>query len=114
MPLVKQSLELQLTSLIFNASKTSMFDMLEMMKDFQKQLDDEGNITSIEVPTSDELAIEFATKFKDLLAGDLATIIDSYIRTATVTVPPGVAVTTAGSAVTQSGATIAPGIGTIS
>jgi len=39
---------------------------------------------------------------------------DAYIRTATVTTPPGVAVTTAGSAVAQTGVTTAPGIGIIS
>jgi hypothetical protein len=46
------------------------------------------------------------------LCQDLATAIDAYIKTATVTVPLGVAVQVAVPAGT--GATTAPGIGTIS
>jgi hypothetical protein len=55
--------------------------------------------------TNSETSMETAQKD---LARDLATAIDSYIKTATVIVPPGQAVTTAGTAVAQSGATIAP------
>jgi len=53
------------------------------------------------------------------LAKDLTKSIDAYIRSGLVitnpgqqiTVPPGVAVTTAGSPSAQAGATVAPGIG---
>lgn len=38
---------------------------------------------------------------------------DAYIRTATVTIPSGIAVATAGSATAQTGATTAPGVGAI-
>jgi hypothetical protein len=48
------------------------------------------------------------------LATSLATAIDAYIKSATVTVPSGVLVATTGTAVAQTGATTAPGIGTIS
>ena len=51
------------------------------------------------------------------LAKDLASAIDAYVTSAQVnittvisTVPPGVAVATAGSAVAQAGATVMPGI----
>lgn len=50
----------------------------------------------------------------DKFAGGLASAIDKYIKTATVTVAPGIAVTTTGNATTQAGTTTAPGIGTIS
>jgi hypothetical protein len=39
---------------------------------------------------------------------------DTYIRSATVTVAPGVLVATTGTAAAQAGATTTPGIGTIS
>lgn len=50
----------------------------------------------------------------DELAGKLATAIDKYIKTATVTVAAGIAVATSGSPTSQTGATTAPGTGTIS
>lgn len=47
-------------------------------------------------------------------ATGLADLIDAYVKTGTVTVPLGVPVATAGSPTAQTGATTAPGIGTIS
>lgn len=44
----------------------------------------------------------------------LADRIDAYIKSATVTVAAGIAVSTAGSAAAQTGATTAPGTATIS
>jgi len=44
------------------------------------------------------------------LAQDLATAIDSYIRSATIIVPPGQVVTTAGTPVAQTGATVTPSV----
>jgi hypothetical protein len=44
------------------------------------------------------------------LAQDLAIAIDNYIRSATIIVPPGQAVATAGTPVAQTGATIAPSV----
>ncbi len=49
---------------------------------------------------------EFATRLSDA--------IDSYVKTGTVTVAAGIAVATTGSAAAQTGATTAPGTGTIS
>ena len=47
-------------------------------------------------------------------ADGLATIIDDYIKSATITVPTGsVLVTTAGGSTTQTGASTAPAIATI-
>lgn len=57
---------------------------------------------------------KMSTSGKDLddaqkqLAKDLATAIDTYIKSATVIVPPGQAVATAGSPAAQTGATVAP------
>ncbi|MDR1756101.1 MAG: hypothetical protein LBR65_03950 [Culturomica sp.] len=50
----------------------------------------------------------------DEIAGKLAAAFDKYIKTATVTVAAGIAVSTAGSPSAQTGATTAPGTGTIS
>jgi len=48
------------------------------------------------------------------IADAIADGVDVWIKTATVTIPPGVAVSTSGSATSQVGATTAPGIGSIS
>lgn len=50
----------------------------------------------------------------DDFSDQLATAIDSYIKSATITVAPGIPVATAGSAAAQTGTTTAPAIGTIS
>ena len=50
----------------------------------------------------------------DKFADDLATHIDTYIKSATVTVAAGIPVATAGSPSAQTGATTATGIATIS
>lgn len=50
----------------------------------------------------------------DEFADKLAMAIDKYIKTATVTVSAGIAVATSGSPTSQTGATTAPGTGTIS
>lgn len=47
------------------------------------------------------------------LVSAICTATDAYIRSATVTVPPGVAVAVAGSSSAQTGATVAPGVGLI-
>lgn len=49
-------------------------------------------------------------KFSD----EMATVIADAIKSATVTVNPGIPVSTAGSAVAQTGATIGTGTGTLS
>ena len=48
------------------------------------------------------------------LADKLATAIDTFVKSGTVTVAAGIPVSTAGSAVAQTGATTAPGSGQIS
>jgi hypothetical protein len=50
----------------------------------------------------------------DNIASKLATAIDAFVRTATVTVAAGIPVSTAGSAAAQTGATTGPGTGTVS
>lgn len=47
-------------------------------------------------------------------ADGLASLIETFVKSGTVTVPAGVAVSTTGTAAAQTGATTAPGIGTIS
>lgn len=51
------------------------------------------------------------TALCDVLA---AAVVEHVVAAAVVTVPPGVAVATTGTAAAQTGATTAPGIGTVS
>ena len=51
--------------------------------------------------------------YKQFSSG-LASLIDSYIKTADVTVDPGIPVSTAGTAISQTGATVAIGSGRLS
>lgn len=51
---------------------------------------------------------------KPEFAERLATLIDTYVKTGTVTVQAGITVATAGSATAQTGATTSTGTGTIS
>ena len=48
------------------------------------------------------------------MANAIATAVDNYIKSATITVAAGIPVTTAGSPSAQTGATTAPAIATIS
>jgi hypothetical protein len=50
----------------------------------------------------------------EYFADQLATLIDTYVKTATVTVLPGIPVATAGSAAAQTGVTTAAGTGNLS
>jgi hypothetical protein len=50
------------------------------------------------------------TALCDAIAG---TVVDHIVAAAVVTIPPGVAVATTGTAAAQTGATTAPGVGSI-
>ena len=66
--------------------------------------------TPITEQSSDaEVKNNFATK----LANAIGDRLDTWIKTGTVTVQPGIPVSTAGSPVAQTGATTGPGTGTI-
>ncbi len=60
-----------------------------------------------EMRTKEENADEY-------FADQLSTLIDSYVKSATVTVNPGITVNTAGSATAQTGTTTSNGTGTLS
>lgn len=69
----------------------------------------------LDLPFNESSNPEFVKqRFANELAEVIATSIDSWIRQATVTVNAGIPVTTAGSPTAQTGATTAPGTGTIS
>jgi len=68
-------------------------------------------LTAYQKAQKDQASGKDSTK---TLTDDIASAIETFIKTATVTTPSGVAVSTAGSAAAQTGATTAPGIGTIS
>ena len=66
--------------------------------------------TPISEKSSDvEVKNNFATKLADAIGNRL----DTWIKTGTVTVQPGIPVSTAGSPTAQTGATTGPGTGTI-
>jgi hypothetical protein len=49
----------------------------------------------------------------DRVSGAIADAVDAFVKSATITVAAGIPVTTAGTAVAQTGATTAPSIATI-
>ena len=55
-----------------------------------------------------------ASDAQTTLAGSIADAIDTYVKGATVTVPAGIPVSTAGTAAAQTGATTGPGTGNLS
>ena len=55
-----------------------------------------------------------ASDAQSTLAGDIAAAIDTYVKAATVTVPSGIPVSTAGTAAAQTGATTGPATGSLS
>ena len=57
---------------------------------------------------------EVKQKFAESIASAIADGVDIWIKTATVSVEPGITVKTAGSAAAQTGTTTSKGIGTIS
>jgi hypothetical protein len=73
---------------------------------------------AIITPFMDATRLKWKNEFTDVLSTvlseQLSVAIDTYIKTATVTIPAGVPVLTTGSAVTQSGVTTAPGSGVLS
>lgn len=60
------------------------------------------------------LAVFLKENTPDEAADQIATAIDSYIKTATITIVPGIPVATAGTAAAQTGETTGPGTGSIS
>jgi hypothetical protein len=64
--------------------------------------------------TQDEIIDIFAKKFSDLFSQKISNIIDSYIKTATVTVSAGQTIAGVSPSGTVTGATTSVGTGTIS
>ena len=75
--------------------------------DIKAAYDEVKNYGTEDPPKNGDDAIEF-------LATKITEAIDKYLKSATVTVPAGIPVATAGTAAAQTGATTAPGLGTIS
>ncbi|MFM2010075.1 MAG: hypothetical protein RLZZ479_466 [Bacteroidota bacterium] len=59
-------------------------------------------------PQGTDVSFEARLAAAETFAAIAAPAIDSYIRSQTIIIPPGQSVTTAGSAVAQTGATVAP------
>ncbi len=68
----------------------------------------------IKATLEEQLKTAFQNEDWDKAAGAIASSIDSYIKSATVTIPAGIPVSTTGSPAAQTGASTAPAIGSIS
>lgn len=88
MPLVKTTLELQL--------KTAFEDAMNKFLSVARS----GGLND----TSNQAILQAAQEF----SGKASTAIDAYIKSATIIVPPGQVVATAGTPAAQTGATTAP------
>ena len=109
MPLVKttfnSALNTQLSSVLKTAFDELFLDGLDALPD---------NVRSQSEAKAAEKATLWSSKLAEQLATAISDQVDTYIKsgTVTVTVAPGIAVTTAGTALAQTGATTAPGTGT--
>jgi hypothetical protein len=114
MPLIptvlKSGIQLGLEPLIFAKTQSSFKAAMAKFKEVsEKQTGNEGKDVFNAANTA--ASLEFANNMKQL-ANDIAMVVstnvDAYIKTATIIIPPGIAVTTAGSPAAQAGASIAP------
>jgi len=78
MPLVPATLQADLETISTKAAHDAMLAMLNKLSGASKDIS----------ASNDDVATEFASKFKDSFAADAATAIDKYIKTATVTSVP--------------------------
>lgn len=111
--LIKETLKLELKSIIEDATYNSVRAMLFLMKEISISTDDDGNVTNAVSASDKQIAKAFQKIFVAKSVDRLANAIDSYIKSATVTVQPGQTVATAGSPAAQTGTTTSPGVGTL-
>jgi hypothetical protein len=103
MPLVVISLETQIENIAKNAFKNAM---IKYKDETSKITDNTGS--DVFSKANAAASAEFAKGMK-AIAGE----IDKYIKSATITVPPGALVVTAGSPAAQTGSVTTPSIATI-
>ena len=103
MPLVLPTLEMQIESIAKAAFKNAM---IKYKDETSKITDNKG--TDVFSTANAAASAEFAKGMKKI-----ASEIDKYIKSATITVPPGALVVTAGSPAAQAGSVTTPTIATI-
>lgn len=87
-----------------------MLDTETLRNNLNKRIKEALDSNINEKSDSDEVKTLFAQKLSSAIADE----IDSWIKTATITVEPGISVYTTGNAFSQTGKTISSGTGKIS
>jgi hypothetical protein len=111
--LVKETLKQEIKSIFDDATYNAVLSMLVLMKQVSVSTNESGQVIGATAPLDSEIAKAFQTVFVTKVTDRLTNLIDSYIKSGTVTVQPGQTVATAGSATAQTGATTTPGTGKI-
>lgn len=114
MPLVRETLKEKIKVIFEKASYEASFAMIEKMKEIHYVYNEDGSINKVYAPNNKEIAETFKNIFVQNLVDGLVDAIDNYIKSATVIVSSGipVAVTTAGTAVSQAGTGVTTSTGT--
>jgi hypothetical protein len=114
MPLIptvlKSGIQGQLQPLLLNKTKEAFKKAMEKFKEVSET--QVGNKGENVFPDANDAASTMFSIEMSKLANDIAMVVstnvDLYIKSATIIIPPGIAVTTAGSPAAQAGASIAP------
>lgn len=113
MTLIKKTLQTEIETIFNDAANKAVIAMLEKMKQISFSKNKRDEIVAVTVPTNQEIAKEFTDNFVPNISEKLTTAIDNYIKSGTVTINPGITLTTVGTAAAQTGATTSTGTGKI-
>ena len=101
MPLVKPVLDQAIKTTLNTAFAAAMADFIAVIK--TSPLGDPAGAANLTAAVTSSSLI-----FSNIAGPGISTAVDAYIRSQTITLPPGQAVATAGSPAAQVGATTAP------
>lgn len=102
MPLVKPVLDAAVKTTLNTAFAAAMTDFVTVIKAGPKVGNDSEALNLTAAIASASLV------FSNIAGPGISTAVDAYIRSQTITIPPGQIVATAGSPAAQTGATTAP------
>jgi hypothetical protein len=107
---LKAGIQAQLEPLIQQHTKKAFLDAMKKFKDVSSE--QTGNTGKDVFSNANSQAADVFSNLMKKLAEDIAitvsTNVDIFVRTATIIVPPGIAVAVAGSPAAQTGASVAP------
>ena len=103
MPLIKQTLQVQLKSDLFDIAKTAMNGFMDTLREQDPK-----------ALSQNEIAEKFADTWSDMFSNKISSAIHNYIKTATVTIPIGQLVAGTATAGVVAAATTTAGVGTLS